>query len=312
MYSAPPFAQSIAALHSSFTLPSRSAWAPPRRQGRHNRQGSLCVRADLFGGVARFFGASKDDSPAHDSPLKLSSSTAEDVRRLVQEFNTSETAPRLALSQEEVQLRISALLNGADSDAARKAKSASAVLESLAGGGTGNRLAFAAAQDELRWSQAYTTTLDTNQARAEALVRQRLGLRLARRAGPRVLAVSPDAFFLWRPAPCQIRGFSEADVQGLISRFVDASLSLSERTTSRVLSSSPSPDGPALLTTTAQVVHRRSVTAHAVGTTTRDGITRVVDVGGWIDSDSRMWDTLDAEADEVGRLGAGMAQLPTA
>jgi hypothetical protein len=300
----------MAALHSSFTLPSRSAWAPPRRQGRHNRQGRMCVRADLFGGVARFFGASKDDSPADDSPLKLSSSTAEDVRRLVTEFNTSETAPRLALSQEEAQLRISALLNGADSDAARKAKSASAVLESLAGGGTGNRLAFAAAQDELRWSQAYTTTLDTNQARAEALVRQRLGLRRARRAGPRVLAVPPDTYFSVAPCPCQIRGFSEADVQGLIARFVDASLSLSERTTSRVLSSSP--DGPALLTTTAQVVHRRSVTAHAVGTTTRDGITRVVDVGGWIDSDSRMWDTLDAEADEVGRLGAGMAQLPTA
>ena len=181
-----PFAQSMAALHSSLTLPSRVAFAPPKRQGKHSRQG-LVVRADLFGGVQRFFGGGSKE-PADDTPMKLSSSTPEDVRRLVQDFDVSDSAPRLALSQEEVQLRISALLNGADSDAARKAKSASAVLEQLAEGGSGsNRLAFAAAQDELRWSQVYTSTLDTNQARAEALVRSRLGWRLARRAGPRVI-----------------------------------------------------------------------------------------------------------------------------
>ena len=307
----------MAALHSSLTLPARVSVAPPKRQGKHSRQG-LVVRSDLFGGVQRFFGGGSKEA-ADTTPMKLSSSTPEDVRRLVQDFDVSDSAPRLALSQEEVQLRISALLNGADSDAARKAKSASAVLEHLAEGGSGsNRLAFAAAQDELRWSQVYTSTLDTNQARAEALVRSRLGWRLARRAGPRVVvrtgqsSASPTAPPLttvpFALPPLQIRGFSEADVQGLISRFVDASLTLSDRTTQRVLSS-PSAAGPALLATTAQVVHRRTLTAHAVGTTTRDGITRSVDVGGWIDSDSRMWDTLDAEADVA---GAGMAQLPTA
>ena len=165
----------MAALHASSILPSRRSWAPPRRQDTHSgRQGmpGMCVRAGLFGGVTRFFGGGpkeEEGSPA----VKLSSSTSEDVRRLVQQFDTSDSVPRLSLSHEEVQLRISALLSGADADASRKAKSASAVLEQLAdaGGGSANRLALAAAQDELRWSQAYTSTLDTNQARAEALVR---------------------------------------------------------------------------------------------------------------------------------------------
>ena len=100
-------------------------------------------------------------------------------------------------------------------------------------------------------------------------------------------------------------------MQGLISRFVDASLTLSDRTTSRVLSS-PAASGPELLATTPAVIHRRSVTAHAVGASTRDERVDVVSVGGWIDSDSRLWDTLDEEAEEVGRRGEDMAQLPTA
>ena len=100
-------------------------------------------------------------------------------------------------------------------------------------------------------------------------------------------------------------------MQGLISRFVDASLKPRGRT-AHGKSCGQTVSGPELLATTPAVIHRRSVTAHAVGASTRDERVDVVSVGGWIDSDSRLWDTLDEEAEEVGRRGEDMAQLPTA
>jgi hypothetical protein len=164
----------------AFTLSSTAPLArgPQRSSRRARARGVAVTTADLFGGVSRFFsgGNHKSDDKEQDDTTarmtqQLASSAQAEVRLLADSFNTEATSN--GLSPEEAQRRIAALLNGADRDAASKARSASNILGRYDGGEDGmNRMAVAAAKDEIKWSKKFTLSLDVNQNRAEKLVRR--------------------------------------------------------------------------------------------------------------------------------------------
>jgi len=144
-----------------------------RSSRRASARGVAVTKADL---LSRFFsGGHKSDDKEQDEETarmtqQLASSAQAEVRLLADSFNTEATS---TLSPEEAQRRISALLNGADRDAASKARSASNILGRYDGGEDGmNRMAVAAAKDEIKWSKKFTLSLDVNQNRAEKLVRR--------------------------------------------------------------------------------------------------------------------------------------------
>jgi hypothetical protein len=160
----------------AFTLSSTAPLARgAQRSSRVARaRGVAVTTADLFGGVSRFFSSGgdhkSDDTTARIMTQQLASSAQAEVRLLADFFNTEATS---TLSPQEAQRRIAALLNGADRDAASKARSASNILGRYDGGEDGmNRMAVAAAKDEIKWSKKFTLSLDVNQNRAEKLVRR--------------------------------------------------------------------------------------------------------------------------------------------
>jgi hypothetical protein len=161
----------------AFTLSSTAPLArgAQRSSRRARARGVAVTTADLFGGVSRFFSSGgdqkeQDDTTARMMTQQLASSAQAEVRLLADSFNTEATS---TLSPQEAQRRIAALLNGADRDAASKARSASNILGRYDGGEDGmNRMAVAAAKDEIKWSKKFTLSLDVNQNRAEKLVRR--------------------------------------------------------------------------------------------------------------------------------------------